>query len=396
MAGIINGATNSKVGQRTYRNYTPGEYNESDRLKDLNSKSDYWGSQDLQNFTWDDSMLSAGTQDWLNMLNTQQRPEWGGYSRQGEWDSVINNITNMKDFTYDVNGDALYHQYKDQYTTQGKMAMMDTMGQAAALTGGYGNSYAQSVGQQTFQGYMQQLTDKIPELYQLALSKYNSDKEDLYRQNDLHQNLFNNEYGMYQSDLNQYNTDRNYYADQYNTGYDRDFNAALAENESYNSNITSNRNYFLDASNSLANQEWGQYVDNENLAAQAINIYNENVANQNSEALQREQFQWQKDQSNLQDQIDAMTDEYVVDNSKARSVAEGIMSREDFEGYANSSVNFNRAPGDFNLFTTSYVIDGVTYDSYEEYVDDMISLAYDDGRGFNTATAKYLREYFDL
>ena len=98
---------------------------------------------------------------------------------QSKWSDQINDIANKilnrEKFTYDLNGDALYKQYKDRYTQQGKQAMMDTMGQAQAMTGGYGNSYAQSVGQQTYQGYMQQLNDQVPTLYQLALDKYNSD-----------------------------------------------------------------------------------------------------------------------------------------------------------------------------------------------------------------------------
>ena len=56
---------------------------------------------------------------------------------------------------------------------------MDTMGQAQAMTGGYGNSYAQTVGQQTYQGYLQGLNDQVPALYQLALDKYNSEGNQL-------------------------------------------------------------------------------------------------------------------------------------------------------------------------------------------------------------------------
>lgn len=107
-----------------------------------------------------------------------------GYDKNNQYaqdaDKYYGQIANMKPFEYDVTGDALYQQYKDTYTQQGKMAMQDTMGQAAAMTGGYGNSYAQTVGQQVFNGYMGQLADKIPELYQLAYSKYRDDKNDLY------------------------------------------------------------------------------------------------------------------------------------------------------------------------------------------------------------------------
>lgn len=77
------------------------------------------------------------------------------------------------------------------------MAMQDTMGRAAALTGGYGNSYAQRVGQQTYQGYLQGLNDKVPELYQLALDKYNQETSDLYNQYSLLGQRENQDYGRY-------------------------------------------------------------------------------------------------------------------------------------------------------------------------------------------------------
>lgn len=101
------------------------------------------------------------------------------YARENDLQSVINERLNRKKFSYDLNGDALYQQYKDNYITQGKQASMDVMGQAAAMTGGYGNSYAQTVGQQTYQGYLQGLNDKIPELYQLALNRYNAEGSEL-------------------------------------------------------------------------------------------------------------------------------------------------------------------------------------------------------------------------
>lgn len=99
-----------------------------------------------------------------------------GRNYQSQWQPQINDMMNQylnrDKFTYDLNADALYNQLRDQYRLMGQQAMMDTMGQAAMLTGGYGNSYAQSVGQQAYQGYLQQLSDKVPDLYQLALDQY--------------------------------------------------------------------------------------------------------------------------------------------------------------------------------------------------------------------------------
>ena len=73
--------------------------------------------------------------------------EWSGGTYGKGMDEALQKVLNRDKFQYDINGDALYQQYKDRYIQQGKQAMMDTIGQASALTGGYGNSYAQGVGQ---------------------------------------------------------------------------------------------------------------------------------------------------------------------------------------------------------------------------------------------------------
>ena len=120
---------------------------------------------------------------------------------QDQLRDTASKIINREKFTYDLNGDALYKQYKDRYIQQGKQAMMDTMGQAAALTGGYGNSYAQTVGQQTYQGYLQGLNDQVPALYQLALDKYNSEGDQLRGNMSLLMQQDDIDYGRYRDDL---------------------------------------------------------------------------------------------------------------------------------------------------------------------------------------------------
>lgn len=143
------------------------------------------------------------------MLQNQLNNKPGQYTSQ--WQSQLNDvmgkILNREKFSYDLNGDALYKQYKDQYTNQGKMAMMDTMGQAAAMTGGYGNSYAQNVGQHAYQGYIQQLNDKIPELYNLALSKYQMEGDDLARKYSMLGTQENQDYSRYRDKVSDYNTE---------------------------------------------------------------------------------------------------------------------------------------------------------------------------------------------
>ena len=94
-------------------------------------------------------------------------------------------ITERPKFTYDPNEDALYQSYKQSYAQQGRLAVEDTMGQAAGLTGGYGSSYAQSVGQQQYDAYLQRLSDVYPELYSMAYSRYMDEGDALQRQYDM-------------------------------------------------------------------------------------------------------------------------------------------------------------------------------------------------------------------
>lgn len=164
-------------------------------------------------------------------LNSLQKPGEFQSPWQNSLNEIIGKIQNREKFSYDLNGDALYQQYKDQYVNQGQMAMMDTMGQAAALTGGYGNSYAQSVGQQTYQGYLQQLNDKVPELYQLALNQYNREGEDLYNQYSLYADRENTEYGRYRDTVSDYNTERGYLTDQYNNERNFDYGQHIDERD---------------------------------------------------------------------------------------------------------------------------------------------------------------------
>ena len=124
---------------------------------------------------------------------------------QSKWQSAINNLItqtqNREPFKYNVNEDALYKQLTDQYSQQGKMAMMDTMGQAAAMTGGYGNSYAQSVGQQTYQGYMNQMNNMLPDLYNMALNRYMNEGDQMYNQLNLMMQQDDIDYGRYRDQM---------------------------------------------------------------------------------------------------------------------------------------------------------------------------------------------------
>lgn len=113
------------------------------------------------------------------MADEKKKKQLYGGSYDDQIRDTANQIQNRQAFSYDLDGDALYQQYKDRYTQNAKLGMKDTMGQAAALTGGYGNSYAQGVGQQRYDETMRGLTDMIPTLEQSAYQRWRDQGTDL-------------------------------------------------------------------------------------------------------------------------------------------------------------------------------------------------------------------------
>lgn len=178
-----------------------------------------------EDFTYNDYKESPVVSQALATLQQQLAAKPGAYQStwQGQINGIIDRIMNREDFSYDVNSDALYQQYKDQYSALGKLAMQDTMGQAAGLTGGYGSSYASTAGNQAYQSYLSQLNDVVPELYGMARDQYNQEGQDMYNQYGLLVDQENQDYGRYVDKYNQWASERNHlqgvYSDERNFDY---------------------------------------------------------------------------------------------------------------------------------------------------------------------------------
>lgn len=170
-------------------------------------------------------------QDYLNHLAALQTVQQNKPTYAATYDdqlkSLYDQIVNREKFRYNASEDPLWQNYLDQYTTKGKMAMMDTMGQAASLTGGYGSSYGQQVGQQTYQGYLQEANQAIPEFYGMALDAYTREGDAMNQQYGMLGDLRADEYSKYMDSLNQYWNDVNYQQGLVDTAYERGYNEYL-------------------------------------------------------------------------------------------------------------------------------------------------------------------------
>ena len=183
--------------------------------------------QDYRNATTDEARAAAHRQaDAL-------RSSWGGYTGGGNGGSfvldpmsprnfeyeaaptyesryddtiqdLIAGLLDRPDFSYDPATDPLYQNYRKQYTREGQRAT------AEAASGGIPSSYANAAANQASNYYAAQLTDKIPDLYQLAYNQYLNDYNMDLSNLGVVQGAEQSDYDKYLNQLNQYNTDRNF------------------------------------------------------------------------------------------------------------------------------------------------------------------------------------------
>ena len=102
-----------------------------------------------------------------------------------ELEALYQALIGRQPFQYRAQDDPLYRSYAERYVQNGRMAMRDSMAGAAALTGGYGSSYAQAVGQQQYDEYLRLLSEALPELYGTAYQQYRDEGEALRERYDL-------------------------------------------------------------------------------------------------------------------------------------------------------------------------------------------------------------------
>lgn len=143
---------------------------------------------------------SMGTQD-RNTILDKYREGLNPYVKKYE-----DTIENREPFSYDYASDPVYKSLKDMYTREGDRVMRDVMGEYAANTGGYVNSAGITAGAQANNYYMQQLGDKIPQLFEAAYGRHNTDHLNELKGLEgiigLKEGLFNTEYGVNSDILN--------------------------------------------------------------------------------------------------------------------------------------------------------------------------------------------------
>lgn len=318
-------------------NFKYNDYAESDAVKKKREEAEKYNT-----YVASQTVNNAKTAYDNHLAN--QVADWTGGTYGESYEEAKNKYINREKFSYDLNGDALYQQYKDMYINQGRMAMQDTMGQAAAMTGGYGNSYAATAGNQAYQSSLQQLNNIVPELYNLALSKYNMEGQQLKDQFDMLNQMYNTEYGQHRDKVADWNTTANRLSSDYYNESDLDW-----------TRFANNREYASNEYNTERSYDYGLYNDAYN---RAFANYQQGVSEQQA----RDQLAIQQAQLKLQQ------------DAAAAKEAAYSMSKDEEEKF-------------FALLGEGR--DSGKYDDVKRYIDAMR------GKGMTDAQAKYWLAFID-
>lgn len=178
-----------------------GQQAAHDAAEKIRAKYDYSGGVDGSEYIKLGTGASPAKADtsWLDKLGDSNY----NYDQSGQISAKLDALLNRTPFSYDAASDPLYQQYRKQYTREADRSAEDVLGKAAVMTGGMPSTAAVAASQQASDYQMSQMTDKIPELQQLAYSMYqdglNADRADL-----------NTLIGLENNNYNRWLADRNY------------------------------------------------------------------------------------------------------------------------------------------------------------------------------------------
>ena len=178
-----------------------GQQAAHDAAEKIRAKYDYSGGVDGSEYIKLGTGASPAKADtsWLDKLGDSNY----NYDQSGQISAKLDALLNRTPFSYDAASDPLYQQYRKQYTREADRSAEDVLGKTAVMTGGMPSTAAVAASQQASDYQMSQMTDKIPELQQLAYSMYqdklSGDRADL-----------NTLIGIEDNNYNRWLADRNY------------------------------------------------------------------------------------------------------------------------------------------------------------------------------------------
>lgn len=333
-------------------------YSKSDEVKNKYQEADnnYSNYKELANTTdiidqstWDALNSKFAASDAYNqaMQYTNQLLEKlnsGKTSYTDQIKDLMSQIQNREDFEYDVDKDTLFQQALASAMGSGKSAMQDTIGQASALTGGYGSTYATSAGNQAYNAFIEDAYNNLPEYYNMALQAYQAEGQEMYQQLDMlnaadatewgrtydtwqsnfanAQQMYNQEYGAWQDSITNAYNNANLQLSEHNQ----------LVNDAYNLYLTSK-----DTADTLYAQEYQKWADQVSQATQLAGMQQTDYWNQTELDYKKDRDAVTDSQWDKQYKLELAANNATVDKNgnvtiNKTKTADGYVTKKDSTG----------------------------------------------------------------
>ena len=233
-----------------------------------------------------------------------QKIQSGRTSYTDQVQEMMDKIMNRDKFSYDVDNDPLFQQALASAMNSGKQAMQDTIGQASALTGGYGSTYATSAGNQAYNSFIEDAYDNLPQYYQMALEAYQMEGDEMYRQfgmvSEMDDKEFNRNVAAYDATYQHRNQMYNEAYGQFRDEKSDAFATANLQLNEHGQRVNDAYNLYnaeLNYADSMYEKEYTKWADEVNMAWKETELLYDNYWNEKNMAFQDEWNQKNYDQN---------------------------------------------------------------------------------------------------
>ena len=138
---------------------------------------------------------------------------------------ILSRISDMDDFSYDYERDPVFKAYYSLYQKLGDDAYERALSENALRTGGVVSSSAISAAMGAKNHYNSMISEKVPELYRDAYSRYKDEYERLYDRLEIISDLDDSEYSRYRDEMKDFESDRDYFYEKQKDSLDRLFDS---------------------------------------------------------------------------------------------------------------------------------------------------------------------------
>ena len=273
----------------------------------------------------------------------------GGIADQ-KLDAAINKYLNSRGFNYNTADDPDYQAYVKEYNENAKRGKALSRATAKTLANGYNPTYADTVSDEVYNSYMENVTDAIPQFKSLAAMENSGRENQLANAVNIYSTQAQKDYSRYRDTVGDKKNFLNYLYDRYATDRQSDVQQNADNASIYGTRLSSAQSN-LENARSIDNQRYlynTQSADNRAQLAQqerenqqkieyqkAEDEYNAKVAAAKEKAKEEQQNNDNRYERDLKDYIEAYNLENAkydyVTNQLAISYGKGVLTKGEVE-----------------------------------------------------------------